>query len=223
MNVTNPTGAATTGTPSTTRALLTCGVIAPPLFVVVALLQALTRDGFDPTRHPVSLLSLGELGWIQIANFVVTGLLLTAGAVGMRRVLHPGRAGTWGPLLIAAFGLSLIAGGVFVADPAFGFPPGTPEGPPPSVSTMGILHGLAFAAGMVSLIAAFFVFARRFGSAGERGWAWYSVINGVLFVLVLALGMTTQDFRILTLVILLGWTWLALAAARVRAWAVAAK
>jgi hypothetical protein len=77
-----------------TRALLACGVVAGPLFLVVALLQALTRDGFDLGRHPLSLLSLGELGWIQIANFVVAGLLSVASAVGMRRVLHPGRGGT---------------------------------------------------------------------------------------------------------------------------------
>ncbi len=60
----------------------------------------LTHDGFDPRRHPLSLLSLDELGWIQITNFVVAGLLFVASAVGMRRVLHPGRGTTWGPLLI---------------------------------------------------------------------------------------------------------------------------
>ena len=38
-----------------------------------------------------------DLGWIQITTFVVTGLLWVAFAVGMRRVRHPGRGGTWGP------------------------------------------------------------------------------------------------------------------------------
>ena len=47
------------------------------------------RQALSP--HPLSLLSLGDLGWIQIANFVVTGLLVTACAIGMRRVLHPAR------------------------------------------------------------------------------------------------------------------------------------
>lgn len=56
-----------------TRALLACGVVAGPLFIVVALIQAFTRSGFDPVRHPLSLLSLGDLGWIQITNFVVGG------------------------------------------------------------------------------------------------------------------------------------------------------
>jgi Protein of unknown function (DUF998) len=87
------------GTP-TTRALLAGGAVAGPLFIIVGLLQAVTREGFDLRRHPLSLLSNGDLGWIQIANFVVTGLLFAAAAVGMRRVMHPGRGGTWGPLLV---------------------------------------------------------------------------------------------------------------------------
>lgn len=201
------------------RSLLTCGVIGAPLFVIVSLLQGFTRDGFDFARHPISMLSLGDFGWIQIANFVLCGLLLVACAVGLRRVLHPGRTGTWGPLLIGIFGLSLIGGGVFVADPAMGFPPGTPEGPPPGMSVHGIVHGLAFAFGMISLITSFFVLARRFGAAGERGWARYSVISGVLFLALIAIGMTSQDFRILTFATAVGWGWVALAAARIRAWA----
>jgi Protein of unknown function (DUF998) len=56
------------------RKLLACGILAGPLFVAVGLLQALVRDGFDLGRHPLSLLSLGGLGWIQIANFVVTAM-----------------------------------------------------------------------------------------------------------------------------------------------------
>jgi hypothetical protein len=58
-----------------TRRLLAGGVIAGPLFVVVAFIQAFTRPGFDLARHPLSLLSLGDLGWIQIANFVATGVV----------------------------------------------------------------------------------------------------------------------------------------------------
>ncbi|HET6728167.1 MAG TPA: DUF998 domain-containing protein, partial [Jiangellaceae bacterium] len=78
-----PAGAAAATRRTETRALLACGVVAGPLFIVVGVLQMLTRDGFDPSRHPLSLLSLGDLGWIQIANFVIAGLLFTASGVGM--------------------------------------------------------------------------------------------------------------------------------------------
>jgi Protein of unknown function (DUF998) len=53
----------------TTNVLLACRLMAGPLFVGVAVGQVLLRDGFDLTRHPLSLLSLGELGWIQVTNF----------------------------------------------------------------------------------------------------------------------------------------------------------
>jgi hypothetical protein len=77
-----------TATPST-PALLACGVVAGPLFAVVAAIQVLTRDRFDLARHPLSLLSLGELGWIQITSFVLAGALVVAAAVGMRRACIP--------------------------------------------------------------------------------------------------------------------------------------
>jgi hypothetical protein len=55
--------------PSTrTAQLLACGIVAGPLFLAVALIQAFTRDGYDLSRHPISLLTLGELGWIQITG-----------------------------------------------------------------------------------------------------------------------------------------------------------
>ncbi|HEV8652402.1 MAG TPA: DUF998 domain-containing protein [Actinomycetes bacterium] len=96
QNLTTPRAGAhsppTATTTNATRALLACGVAAGPLFVVVGLLQMLSRDGFDPTRHPLSLLSLGGLGWIQISNFVVAGLLFVASAVGMHPRSRPGVA-----------------------------------------------------------------------------------------------------------------------------------
>jgi hypothetical protein len=196
------------------RRLLTCGVIAGPLFIVVVLLQAFLRDGFEFHRHPVSMLALGEFGWIQIANFVVTGALFVACAFGMRRVLHPGRGGTWGPWLIGLFGAALIGGGVFLSDPALGFPPGTPEGPPAELSVPGILHGLAFAIGMASLIAAFFVFARRFAAVRDRAWSRYSLASGAVFILLFVAGMASNDFRLLGIAIILGWMWASLTAAR---------
>jgi hypothetical protein len=79
------------------RTLLRCGIVAGPLFVATSLIQAFTRRGFDLAQHPISLLSLGSLGWVQLANFVVSGVLYVIGAVGLRSALREGRAGTWGP------------------------------------------------------------------------------------------------------------------------------
>jgi hypothetical protein len=161
---------ATPGVSHPTVRLLTAGIVAGPLFLVLWALQAFTRDGFDPGRHPISLLSLGDLGWIQIANYVVTGALFVACAVGLRRVLHPGRAGTWGPRLVGALGAGLIVAGVFVTDTGAGFPAGAPPGAP-EMSWHGALHEVGYVVVMVSWTAACFVFRPRFAAIGQRGWA----------------------------------------------------
>jgi hypothetical protein len=169
-------------TMKSTRALLAGGVIAGPIYVLTALAQGLTRPGFDLLHYDVSLLSNGDLGWIQIANFLITGLLVIAGAAGMRRVLHGSQGGTWGPLLIGLYGLGLIGAGIFVADPMNGFPPETPAGMPASISWHSMLHLISAALGFFCLIAACFVFARRFALLKHPGWAAYSVATGVIFL-----------------------------------------
>ena len=63
---------------TTTRNLLTCGMVAGPLFVGVALVEILTVPGFDITRHPISVLELGTYGWVQIANILVSGAFFVA-------------------------------------------------------------------------------------------------------------------------------------------------
>lgn len=183
-----PSAASETST-YVTRALLACGLVAGSLFMVVALVQAFTRPGFDLRRHAISMLSLGDLGWIQITNFELTGVLAVALAIGMRRALHPDRAGTWGPLLIAAYGVGFIIAGVFRIDPALGFPPGAPEGFT-GFSWHASLHFLGFTVAFIGLIAACFVFARRFAGLQHRGWAAYCAGSGVAAFALIALGMT---------------------------------
>ena len=168
-----------------TARLLACGVVAGPLFLAVLMIQAFTREGFDLSRHPLSLLSLGDLGWIQIANFVVTGALFVACAIGMRRVLRPGRSGTWAPRLVGAFGVGLIVAGVFTTDPGAGFPPGAPAGAPEQISWHGILHEVGSGLAFLGMIVGCLVFARRFAAVKRRGWVAACVATAAA-VLVLA-------------------------------------
>ena len=196
-----------------TRALLRCGVVAGPFYVVVALLQMAIRDGFDIRRHALSLLSNGDLGWIQIANFLISGLLVIACAIGLRRALRPGMGSTWGPWLVGTYGAGMLAAAVFVADPALGFPPGTPDGPPTSITTHGILHFVAGGVAFFALIAGCFVLARRFASLGQRGWMTFSAATGAIFLVSfigIASGAGTVAINIaFSLAILLVWTWIA--------------
>ncbi len=175
-----------------TAALLGCGLIAGPLFIVASFAQALTREGFDLKRHAIRMLLLGDRGWIQIANFELTGLLVLASAVGILRVLGPARANRWGTLLLSGYGLGLVVAGLFPPDPGLGFPAGAPAGMPSEMSSHAVVHTLAFFVSFISLIAACFVFARIFGRGGSSGWARYSLATGLvplpLIALSLALG-----------------------------------
>lgn len=171
-------------TPKTPRAGLPylCGAVGGPLFVVAFLVQGAVRPGYDPMRHPVSSLALGPSGWTQVANFVVTGLLMLVFAAGLRRGLRDsGRHSTWGPLLIGLYAIGLVGAGVFPTDPVSGYPPGTPaQG---EHTWQGRLHDFPFSLLVfVALTAACLVFARRFAGWGEPGWAVYSGISGLVFI-----------------------------------------
>jgi len=189
QHVISPERASVHQTAKLTRALLVCGVVAGPLFTIVGLAQAFTRPGFDLTRHALSLLENGDLGWIQISSFLLTGLLFVACAVGMRREMAGSRGGTWGPWLIGIMGAGLIGAAFFRADPGLGFPPGTPENAN-TLSWHGMGHLIVGTVAFLALIAACLVFARRFVAGRQRGWATYSAVTGVLFFIALA-GLST--------------------------------
>jgi|SRR5579859_1738405 len=201
-----------------TRSLLGYGVLAGPVYVIAALAQALFRPGFDLTHDDVSLLSNGSLGWVQIVNFLVTGLMVIACAIGVRRALGGGRGASWGPILLALYGVGLIGAGIFVADPMYGFPPGTAAGRPVVISTHGILHIVAAGVGFLGLIAACFVFARRFAGERRSGWAWFSGVTGVGFLAAFAGLASGPDSPALILAfwaaLILAWTWIAAVSVR---------
>jgi hypothetical protein len=206
--------------PVAANALLWCAVIAGPLYLAVATAQIVLRDGFDIRRHAVSLLSNGDLGWIQIASFVVAGALVVAGSRGLARALRGGRGATWGPRLLGIYGVGLIASGVFVADPADGFPRGTPPGVPEQISASGALHFVAGGVAFAALIAACLVFARRFADAGERGWSRWSAVTGVWFAVcfmaVAAVPGVVAVNLLFTAAVVASWVWLTALAARAR-------
>ena len=189
---------------NTTAALLACGAVAGPLFLVVVFIQAITRRGFSMTIHPPSLLSLGDGGWIQVANFIVCGLLFVAAGAGLRRATRA----TWGPILIACVGAGMVIGGLFSADPGLGFPAGAPAGQPTTMTWHAMLHLTGFGIGYSALVAACFVYARRY---------WYSAIVGgvtaLCFVYVMS-GLSHGNLIPLWLALVVGWTWISIIPAR---------
>jgi MFS family permease len=201
---------------SIVRALLVCGVIAGPLFIVGFLIEGALKPDYDPVRHPVSSLALGPFGWTQTANFIIAGLLTLAFAVGLIRL--PGARQKIGAILVAVWGVGLLGAGAFVTDPVSGYPPGTPP-LPDEATTAGALHDQFSVAAFFALAAACFVLA---GGAGWR-WAVYSVLSGAAFLgafFVAGIGFAQTEPHVNVaglwqrICVLIGWTWVTVLALR---------
>lgn len=156
-----------------TRALLGCGVAAGPLFLLTFVIQILVHPEFRFTRSEPSVLSIGPLGWIQIANSIVGGLLVIGGALGIRRVLRPSKGGFWGPLLLEAFGIGQVGVGIFVVDPIRS---------PANMTFHGTMHIVFGSISFVALMAACFVFVRTFISQKQKAWAIFCTMIGLMFL-----------------------------------------
>jgi hypothetical protein len=64
---------ATPGVSHQTARLLTAGIVAGPLFLAVWAPQAFTRHGFDPGRHPLSLLRSPSNPWPHDKGILLSG------------------------------------------------------------------------------------------------------------------------------------------------------
>jgi hypothetical protein len=190
-------------------------MLAGPFYLAVGLGQAFLRDGFDFGRHPLSVLANGPGGWIQTANFVLTGLMVVAAATGYRRALAPGARGVaW---FLGAFGASMIAAAAFPADPMDGFPVGTPNGPPTSISTPGLLHFAAGGLGFVCLAISCLVATRAFSRRNERSLARLSLLCGVIILVGFFGGMAVPNSSPVLgiwIAVVVGWAWLAITSRR---------
>ena len=195
-----------------TRFLIAGGVLGPLLFILVFLVEGATRPGYRAWRQMVSELCLGKRGWMQVANFLICGLLLLGFSVGLGQVLPSGPGTIWGPVLLGLFGLGLMLSGLFVGEPH------TPQ---------GMIHGLAGLVVFSSLPLASFVLAWRFASnPAWHGWALYSLVTGIavvgLFITTDIVSNLNQKGRLENaptgllqrLTILAGWSWIALLALR---------
>ena len=157
---------------------IACGVAAGPLFVSSFMVIGARRAGYDWRRHAVSSLARGRGGWLQRANFVLTGTLYCIAANGVAR--SPKQ--TAGPRVVSAliFGVGggLIGSGLFVTDPVAGFRPASrdhddPDRTPSIARTRrGRLHNLCaipiFAGIPVAALICATSAARRGSIAGLR-------------------------------------------------------
>ncbi len=101
-------------------------------------------------------------------------------AFAWRRFLKGGIGATWYPIFRICEGLGLIVDGFVSQDPAFGYPRGAILTPP---TLHGVIHVIFAFVSITAIACGFFVLARRFAREPHwRGWATYSVINGILTI-----------------------------------------
>jgi hypothetical protein len=162
----------------------------------------------------LSLLANGQWGWVQTANFIITGLLTLVGVVGMKYSNdNRNTSKINGGLLI--YGLGILLSGIFNADPMNGFPPGTDTGnSTPSFS--GFMHLIAGSVGFIGLIVAMFSVSILYKKEDHLVFRYFSIGCGIYFTLAF-IGIATsgqQSGIILTiftlgfyLAVLFAWIW----------------
>ncbi|UDY37790.1 DUF998 domain-containing protein [Dermatobacter hominis] len=132
------------------------GVAAAVAFPAVVLWDGATRGaGYDPTRHWISLLSLGERALLGRVSLAVAGLGLLGAGVGLVRLARP----STGPVAaqvrtgryVAVMGIGLLVACAFPIDPAVSYPVGSGRVP---LSVVGAIHALAGSAIVLGAIAA---------------------------------------------------------------------
>jgi hypothetical membrane protein len=201
-----------------TRSMLGWGVVAGPFYVIVSLVLALTRPGFVLSQHALSLLTLGDGGWMQRTNLVLTGVMVAVAGLGMTRAIRNGRGLAMG-VLCAFDGLALMLSAVFLPDPVTGFPPGSEGG---HFSTSGVLHLLFGALGFVAIAAAAWACAGWGRDEGLPGLARASRLLAICvlvgFIGGAALATNTVGVAFLWISVLAQFAWLALASSTIYRW-----
>ena len=160
------------------------GMFGSAFFVVVFTIEGWLRVGYNPFAMYVSELSLGSSGGIQIANFMISGVLLLVFAFGVAAEFKGGKSSKSGPILLAVIGFCLLFSGPFVMDFA--------STSFAQMSLHGIVHQLLGAFVFLLMPISCFVFWRRFSSDPEwqplKSWTLAATIIIVAAVIVLRIG-----------------------------------
>jgi hypothetical protein len=117
-----------------------------------------------------------------VVVLILTGLMVIAAGIGFGRELKAQgerRTAAW---FLGGFGTGMVGAGIFTADPADGFPIGSPAGPTTSISWHGLLHLALGGLGFLSLVIACILIAVRFQRQGAAGWFWFSLVTGILYL-----------------------------------------
>ena len=177
------------------------GGVAGPLFVFVVLAQALSHEAFRLADHPLSLLALGDHGWIQTANFIVVGAAFIAAAIAEQQTTN--QLTTWTTRMIIVFGTAFIVAGLMPADPWHGYPVGTTD----TTTWHGVTHNAAAAVAGLALLVATITTARQARKNNNTARAAAAAAIGIVYFTLSTIGSATSDFRLALAAGALIWCW----------------
>ncbi len=188
-----------------TRSMLGWGVVAGPSYLVLGVVLALTRSGFDLTRDALSLLLLGDLGWLHALNLVLSGLMSVVAGMGLARTPRTPRAVA---VLVGIFGACLVLSAVLPPDPSAHYPPGEGTG---EATAAGLAHLALGAVGFLSMATAAVLAGGRLARRGSPAATW-SRVAGVVIALAFAAGaaLATRPAGVwlIWVAVLVTWAWL---------------
>ena len=130
------------------------GIAVPLVFGVLVVVGGALQEGYSHASQTIS-----ELGGVeadrpilQNLNFLVTGLLVMAFALGLHRDIGRGRGSVAGPLLIGLFGLNAaVAQSLLPCDPGCEFE-----------TLTGTMHNVTGLASFAAVVAGITLVSRRF-------------------------------------------------------------
>jgi hypothetical protein len=180
------------------------------LFVTVFVLEDSLQPGFDWLGTSVSEHAIGRHGWIQVASFIVVGLLFLAFARGVAEEFREGTSSKLGPWGLGMLGICILASGPFVTDPA-------PIAAFSDQSTWhGAVHAVVGAIAFTLMPLSCFVFYRRFRADPTwQAFGPWTLVTGIAILLAIVLLKGAQLglmsallglFQRILLVSYFGWT-----------------
>jgi hypothetical protein len=165
--------------------LLIAGVAGAVAFNATYLIDGALRHGYDQLSQPVSALSLGPGGTVQVVNFIAFGIVSCLTAFAWRPTLADGLGAVWYPRLAVLAGLAMICTGIFTLDPGKGYPPGIPAPAHPSAHAQA--HNVASYISLTVTVAGLVILVRRFAREPQwRGWTPAALAAAVLMMVFLA-------------------------------------
>ncbi len=167
------------------KLLAVCGITGSILFLIVVTLLGILQPGYNAITQFLS--ELGAVGapyaTVMDANFIVSGILIVAFAIGLNRGMGEEGSSKIGSALVVSSAAGLVGAGIFSCDPGC---------PALGGSFSQGMHNLVSLPQFIGAMLAPLIISRSLKEGVLQGYRTYSVLTGTVLLgtfLVLFLGL----------------------------------